>query len=121
MIVTIPMKTTNPNNGQTGNSKLAGIIRARARASQRRAATLHLAAAGKLPPLPVTVLVTRVAPSSGLDPHDGLRASLKGVVDGIADALGLKSDRDPRVSWAYDQRRGMRAEWAVTIRIEAAA
>lgn len=63
---------------------------------------------------PVVVEVTRVAPSDGLDPHDGLPASMKPVVDGIADALGLASDRDPRVAWRYAQRRG---PWGIEIRI----
>lgn len=55
---------------------------------------------------PVRVIVTRVAPSSGLDEHDGLGAALKGCIDGIADGLGLTNDRDPRVTWELRQQRG---------------
>ena len=51
------------------------------------------------------VTLVRVAPSSGLD-DDNLRPALKSIRDGVADALGLKSDRDPRVRWEYAQRRG---------------
>ena len=67
--------------------------------------------------LPCVVLVRRVAPSSGLDPHDSLPASLKSIVDGIADALGLASDRDARVRWTYDQRRGVPGEHAVEVEV----
>lgn len=63
----------------------------------------------------VSVTITRVAPSRGLDPMDGLGAALKGVIDGVADALGLKDDRDPRVTWRLEQRRG---QWAVEIEVQ---
>lgn len=116
----LPLKTTNPNNGQTGNSKLAAIIRGRKRAEQR--AIAGMATRGRGPfTFPVTVTVTRIAPSRGLDPHDGLGAALKGAIDGIADGLGLKDDRDPRVRWVLDQRRSVRAVWGVEVRIEARA
>lgn len=120
MKFTIPVKTTNPNNGATGNSKLAGIIRTRVRAGQRKAAWIRtLAAVGLSPTFPVIVTVTRIAPSAGLDPHDGLGAALKGVIDGIADGLGLKNDRDARVTWVLAQRRGLAGIYAVEIDVEA--
>lgn len=105
------LKTPNPLNGGTGNTKLAGIIKSRRRKLHRRNAT-HRTLAARPPELPLVVTVTRVAPSRGLDPHDGLGASLKGVIDGIADALGV-DDRDPRVIWRLEQRRG---PWAVEVR-----
>lgn len=74
----------------------------------------------RLPPpdlFPCRVLLRRVAPSSGLDPHDSLPASMKSACDGVADALGLASDRDPRVTWTYDQRRGVPGEYAVEIEV----
>lgn len=70
-----------------------------------------------IPSGPLDVTLTRFAPSSGLD-DDNLRPSLKHVRDGVADFLGLKSDRDPRVAWHYAQERG---EWAVRITIAARA
>ena len=118
-MIRIPVKTTNPNNGQTGNSRLAAVIRGRKRKAQRTAAYVSALAARPLPPLPVTVTVTRVAPSQGLDPHDGLGAALKGCIDGIADALGLKNDRDPRVTWVLAQRRGEPKKYFVEVTIEA--
>lgn len=125
LVARVDVRTLNPNNGATGNSKLAGIIRSRERAKQR-ATTLNVMRAvggsfGRfITNQSVVVTMTRVAPSTGLDPHDGLRAALKGPVDGVADWLGLKSDRDPRVEWRYAQRRGRRAEYAVEIIVETA-
>lgn len=54
--------------------------------------------------------MTRVAPSNGLD-CDSLPASCKGIRDQIAHWLGV-DDRDPRVKWAYEQRRGA---WGVEV------
>lgn len=62
------------------------------------------------PPLPCTVVLTRVAPSNGLD-TDNLAGALKGCRDAVAHWLGV-DDRDPRIVWAYDQRRG---PWAVEV------
>jgi hypothetical protein len=62
------------------------------------------------------VTVTRVAPRE-LDSHDNLRTALKPVVDGVADALRLKNDKDPRVTWRYAQRRGKVRQYAVEIEI----
>lgn len=47
--------------------------------------------------------LVRCAPSSGLD-SDNLRAALKHVRDGVADAMGI-DDRDARVQWKYSQER----------------
>ncbi len=113
--VTIPLKTTNPNNGSQGWSRNASYAKARRRKAQRLdafdAVTRPL---GQLPAAfgfrlllrPVVATITRIAPSSGLDPHDGLGAALKGAIDGVADALGLKNDRDARVTWVLAQERG---------------
>jgi hypothetical protein len=53
--------------------------------------------------MPLVVRMTRLS-ARELD-DDNLRGALKAVRDGIADALGLKSDRDPRVEWRYGQDR----------------
>lgn len=120
--VTIPVKTTNPNNGAQGWSKNAAFAKARARKAQRRAAHLHVRSVMPRtwltsPPWPLVVTVRRVAPSSGLDPHDGLGAALKGCIDGVADALGLTNDRDPRVTWRLEQRRGGPREYGVEVEV----
>jgi hypothetical protein len=74
---------------------------------QLRGDTLLLMKQHRRPTLPCTVHMCRLAPSDGLDEHDNLPGSLKPIVDGVADWLGLQSDRDPRVTWAFPaQRRG---------------
>lgn len=121
MKFTIPVKTTNPNNGGQGWSKNAAYAKARTRKAQREQLRWHTVGLllGKPVPFPVVVTVTRVAPSGGLDPHDGLGAALKGVIDGIADGLGLKNDRDARVTWVLAQRRGAKGVYAVEVEIRA--
>lgn len=83
------------------------------RAKAQRAAVCALVRVRNRPPLPLPldVTLTRHAPSAGLD-DDNLRGALKHVRDGVADALGLPSDRDPRVSWHYHQARG---DWGVRV------
>ncbi len=66
---------------------------------------------------PLVVTLTRIAPSNGLDEGDNLPSSQKHVRDAIADLLGI-NDRDPRVAWAYAQRRG---PWGIEVRIEPVA
>ena len=119
--VRIPLKTSNPNNGAMGNTRTAAIIKSRIRKEQRGIVCMAMQGAKPLPDLPVDVLVVRIAPSSGLDPHDGLGAALKSVIDGTADALGLSNDRDERVTWRLGQRRGARGEYAVEVLITAMA
>ncbi len=112
------MKTTNPNNGSQGFSRNASFAKARRRKAQRQAAWAKtVRALGLEPVLPVVVTVCRVAPSGGLDPHDALGPALKGIIDGIADGLGLKNDRDPRVTWVLAQRRGEAGLYAVEVRV----
>lgn len=65
-------------------------------------------------PVPCTVLLTRIAPRE-LD-GDNLQGAFKALRDGIASRLGV-DDRDPRVSWLYDQERGRAREYAVRITI----
>lgn len=61
---------------------------------------------------PLRVDMTRIAPSNGLD-SDNMVSSMKYVRDAIAHVLGV-DDKDARVCWNVDQRRG---EWAVDIKI----
>lgn len=118
VLVTVPIKTTNPNNGAFGMSRNAAFARARRRKTERETARAFVLSVRPLPPMPVRVVVTRLAPSDGLDPHDGLGAALKGCIDGIADALGLSNDRDARVTWELNQRRAPKGVYAVEVRIE---
>jgi hypothetical protein len=123
--VRVAVKTTNPNNGAQGWSKNAAFAKARRRKAERAKArdsvAFTISAHCWHEDAPWRVFVTRVAPSQGLDPHDGLGAALKGCIDGVADALGLKNDRDPRVTWIIGQRQGPRGFYAVDIIIESVA
>lgn len=102
--VTLPLRTVSEANGQHGH----WAARARRRKAQRGLACTVVGAHWRCSglALPVVVVLTRIAPSSGLD-DDNLRVALKSVRDGVADALGL-DDRDPRVAWQYAQRRPAR-------------
>lgn len=68
-----------------------------------------------IPPLPVTVTLTRIAPRP-LDSDDNLRDAFKALKDGIADAYGLP-DNDRRFTWVYAQRRGKAREYLVEIEV----
>lgn len=114
--ITIPVKTTNPNNSSQGITRGAMFAKAKTRKVQRElAGMMTRGVVGSVPWLSVTITLTRVAPSQGLDPHDGLGPALKGVADGITDGLQLSNDRDPRITWAYAQRRGKPKEYAVEV------
>jgi hypothetical protein len=67
------------------------------------------------PTPPLTVLLTRVAPSAGVD-DDNLSGSLKGVRDQVAEWLGVDDRHCQVVRYRYAQARG---PWAVRIQWEA--
>lgn len=112
------VKTRNPNNGAQGVTRRAMFARARQRKEQRALLLVCTKVHVRNPVFPLAVTLTRVAPSNGLDPHDGLGAALKGCIDGIADGLGLKNDRDKRVTWILQQRRGPKNFYAVEVQVE---
>ncbi len=115
--IRLDLRTSNPLNNSQGFSKGATMAAARERKKQRSMVLHRLSIARDgIEALPVTVTMTRVAPSSGLD-FDGLTAALKSVRDGVADYYAV-NDRDERIDWRYEQRRGRPHEYAVTIRIE---
>jgi hypothetical protein len=60
------------------------------------------------------VRLTRISPRS-LD-SDNLESALKSVRDGVANVLGI-DDRDPRVRYVVDQRKGEHGESAVRIEL----
>ena len=108
--VTIPLRTVSESNH-------AGTVqeKARRRKEQRHVTGMLLRAhLGTPPALPIIVLVTRIAPLE-LDAHDNLRTSQKYIIDSVADWLGLRSDRDPGVTWTYAQRKGAAREVGVEI------
>lgn len=58
----------------------------------------------KRPRLPVIIELTRSGPNM-MDAHDNLPMSMKAVVDGICDWLGV-DDKDDRVRFLYGQVKG---------------
>lgn len=86
-------------------------------ATRSRRTKQHRLAALAVPahPLPCVVTMVRVAPRA-LD-DDNLASGFKALRDGIADRLGV-DDRDPRVTWRYEQTRGKAKEYAARVRIE---
>lgn len=70
----------------------------------------------KPPPLPVVVTLLAVRPRQMDD--DNHVASLKACRDSLAAELGV-DDRDPRVTWVYQQRKGKVREHYVHVTVEA--
>lgn len=102
----LPIATVSEINVRKG-----WLAKARRVKSQRQQAYL-LTQALKSLRLPATVRLIRVSPRI-LD-DDNLRGALKAIRDGIADRLGI-DDRDPRMTWLYDQRKGRPKERAVEV------
>lgn len=109
MRVEIPIRTVSVMNTREHH-----MARARRAKAHRQAAHWSLVA-HKKPALPCTVTLTRIAPRP-LD-GDNNQAAMKACRDGVADWLGV-DDRDPRVTWAYDQRRGAPKHYAVEVTIQ---
>jgi hypothetical protein len=94
--------------------------RAKAERLQTRIALIVMGAEigrDAVPQPPCQVALTRIAPRD-LD-SDNLSPSCKSIRDEIAAFLGI-DDRDPRVTWVYDQRRGKAREYSVEVEIKAA-
>lgn len=104
--IKVPIVTVSTTNVREHWAK-----RSRRAKGQREAAYLLTQPLSKMG-LPMIVTLTRIAPRA-LD-DDNLRSALKSVRDGVADRLGV-DDRDPRVEWAYSQRKGIPKEQAVEI------
>lgn len=110
MKVVVPLRTGTGQNDREH-------FRARARrVKHERLAVAWMLAVHKPPTGPVTVTLCRVSPGNGLDAHDNLRGSLKAPVDQVAEWLG-RDDRDPSITWAYEQRRGAVGIWLVEISV----
>lgn len=93
--------------------------------AQRTAAKLTTAAslagdrpAERLSTEPLVVTIVRIAPGRCWLDSDNLVGSAKHVRDGVADALGV-NDRDTRVTWHVEQRKGAGTEHAVEVTIAA--
>jgi hypothetical protein len=118
--ISLPLRTRNTLNMQTGNSRLGGILRTRER-RRIRSVTLQLVTPHllhlrgiELPPLLVTL--TRL--SAGTMDDDGLASSLKAVRDGVAQAVGIDDGDRARLRFRYEQRKVPRGGFGVEVRIE---
>ena len=116
--VTIPLRTSLGLN-----EREHWRARAKRNKSERNVAFWYCYdAAGAAGPIlnrqpPLQITLTRIGPTNGLD-DDNLCGSLKSVRDGVADWLGI-NDRDPRVTWKYEQRR--ESKWSVSITVTPSA
>ena len=104
-----PIKTVSALNARDAHWR----VRHRRVKSERASIGWYLNGAAR-PGLPCEVLLTRIAPSAGLD-DDNLAGALKGIRDEVASWLGVDDRHRDQVSYRYAQRRGGRAEWAVQI------
>lgn len=112
--VVIPLYTKPECNGQTGNSRLAGIIRSGTRKTQRATVTRHLITAmssqllveffsGETPTMKdaASVRMTRLSPRK-LDTGN-LWSALKATQDAVAAFLGVNDGPNSPVQWEVNQ------------------
>lgn len=106
-MILVPIKTARGLNAREH-------WRARSRRVKAEREATHLALIGeRRPTLPCAVLITRIAPSNGLD-DDNLAGACKGIRDQIAEWLGVDDKRSDLAQWKYAQERGpwgVRIEW----------
>lgn len=103
-MIVVPLRTLGSNAREKWQARHRRVKR------ERDAVSWMLKTATR-PSIPCTVLLTRVAPSGGLD-DDNLRAALKGARDEVADWLGINDRYSAQVRYLYAQLRG---PWAVRI------
>ncbi len=82
----------------------------------REAVALMLTQVATRPEFPLVVTFVRESPRE-LD-DDNLAASYKAPRDQVAYWLGLKNDRDPRVTWRYWQQKTPKKRAGTLIRFE---
>lgn len=107
-VILVPIRT-----GRGQNDRGHWRTKHRSTKNQGTAVAWVLTRATK-PAVPCSVLLTRVAPSNGLD-SDNLVGSMKAIRDAIASWLGIDDKHAHLVRYRYDQRRG---PWGVEIRFE---
>ena len=106
---TIPLKIVS-----VANLGLNRFAHARLSKAHRTRARSALAAVAMPPGLPLTVVLTRIAPRD-LD-TDNLASAFKATRDGVADWLGV-DDGSKDLDWQYAQRRGGAGEYMVEIEV----
>lgn len=109
--VMLPLKLVSEANGSHGH----WAAKARRVKAQRLAVATLVRRPLRRVALPCTVTITRIAPRAFDD--DNLVRSAKAVRDQIAAELGI-NDRDPRVTWRVEQRKGGVRQYGCEVRIE---
>ena len=105
--------------GRGGNDR--GLLHQKIRkvSAERRATRYALGVCPAQVPFPVVVVITRCAP--GYLDTDNLTASAKAVRDEVAAWLGVDdgvAERDGRVTWLVEQRRGPRGVYHVEVEVK---
>lgn len=104
-MITVPIKTVPGLNAREPWQARSGRVKRERKATEK---ALHSV---PKPPIPCSVLLTRVAPSAGVD-DDNLSGSLKGVRDEVAKWIGVDDRQHTRVRYRYAQLKG---PWGVRI------
>lgn len=102
---TLPLRTRNPLNSRQGWRPVWARGKAHRKAAALKTKTeikRQLPSGILCPPLVVTLV--RIGPREMDD--EGCIASLKGVRDGIADALKIDDGDKKKIRWRYDQAKG---------------
>lgn len=105
-VILIPLRTVPGQNAREHWQQRSRRVK------KERAAVAWVLKGATRPPLPCSVLLTRVGPSNGLD-DDNLAGSLKSVRDEVARWLGV-DDRD-RLTVRYRYAQARAKEWAVRV------
>jgi hypothetical protein len=103
--IVVPIRTVPGLNAREHWRARAGRVK------KERHATAWCLRGVARPAVPCSVILTRLAPSAGID-DDNLVGALKGVRDEIAAWLGVDDRRRDQVRYRYAQARG---EWGVRI------
>jgi hypothetical protein len=96
------------------NLRMHWAVKARLAKSQRAKAFNALASIAAPPSLPITLVLTRIAPRP-LD-GDNLQSAFKATRDGVADWLSV-DDGHKELDWQYCQRSGGVKVYAVEIEV----
>lgn len=104
-MILVPLKAGRGKNDREHWRTTARRVKA------EKHATAWMLKGREKPEIPCTVLLTRVAPSGGLD-DDNLSAALKNVRDQVATWLGVDDKHSAQVRYRYAQCRGA---WSVRI------
>jgi hypothetical protein len=105
MTIAVPLRTVPGLNAREHFAVRSKRVR------KEREAVAWMLRGVQRPHIPCSVILTRVAPSAGVD-DDNLVGALKGVRDQVAEWLGVDDKHRNQVRYRYAQAWG---EWGVRI------